>query len=248
MEKQRPFNPDNDTIDNWLERFDLHCELQDIAADQRAKWCKVTIGDAGNDVTSAITATTWEEWKTALKKELGHPDEEQASRRDLATLSQGDLSLRALARKARQLATRAFKGAGQSIIEREATEAFLKALPLELRREVMRTRTTTLEAAWEEAERHHQLLQTLPPAPVIAAAAEMEPTRLDQLEATIAALQRHLRDDRRGQQHKPRDSYNNKGNLRCWNCGNIGHLQRECRKNRSNATSSRHLNSTRGRP
>lgn len=246
MEKQRPFNPDNDTISNWLERFDLLCELQDIAEDRRAKWCKVTIGDAGNDVTSTITATTWEEWKAALKKELGHPDEEQASRRDLVALTQGDLSLRALARKARQLATRAFSGAGQSIIEREAMEAFLNALPLELRREVMRTRTTTLETAWEEAERHNQLMQTLPPAPIIAAAAEMEPTRLEQLEATIAALQRELRNDKK-QQHNPRDSYR-RDNLRCWNCGAIGHLQRECRKNRNNTTSNRRLNSNRGRP
>ena len=246
MEKQRPFNPDNDTINNWLERFDLLCELQNIAADQRAKWCKVTIGDAGNDVTSTITANTWAEWKTALKKELGHPDEEQASRRDLAALSQGDLSLRTLARKARQLATRAFTGAGQPIIEREAMEAFLKALPLELRREVLRTRTTTLEAAWEEAERHHQLMQTLPPAPVIATAAETEPTRLEQLEATIAAVQRQLREDK-GQQRKQRDSYS-RDNVRCWNCGIIGHLQRDCRKNRSTATSSRRLNSNRGRP
>lgn len=246
MEKQRPFNPDNDTINNWLERFELHCELQKIAEDQRAKWCKVTIGDTGNDVTSTITANTWEEWKAALKKELGHPDEEQASRRDLAALSQGDLSLRALARKARQLATRAFTGAGQPIIEREAMEAFLKALPLELRREVMRTKTTTLEAAWEEAERHHQLMQTLPPPPVIATAAEMEPTRLEQLEATIAALQRQLREDK-GQQRKPRDSHH-KDTIRCWNCGIIGHLQRDCRKNRSTATSSRQLNFNRGRP
>ncbi|MPC53727.1 hypothetical protein E2C01_047626 [Portunus trituberculatus] len=98
MKKQRPFNPDNDTIDNWLERFELHCELLNIAEDQRAKWCKVTIGDAGNDLTSTITAETWEEWKAALKKELGHPDEVQASRWDLAALTQGDLSLRALAR------------------------------------------------------------------------------------------------------------------------------------------------------
>ena len=137
MEKQRPFNPDNDTIKNWLERFELLCELHEIPEDQRSKWCKVTIGDAGNDVTDAISAATWNEWKTALQKELGHPDEENASRRDLATLNQGDLSLRALSRRARQLATRAFNGAGPAIIEREAMEAFLKALSPDLRREVL---------------------------------------------------------------------------------------------------------------
>ncbi|MPC49628.1 hypothetical protein E2C01_043436 [Portunus trituberculatus] len=69
--------------------------------------------------TSAITAETWEEWKAPLK-ELGHPDKVQASRWDLAALYQGE---------------------GPAIIKREAVEAFLKALPLELRREVMRTRT-----------------------------------------------------------------------------------------------------------
>ncbi|KAG0725564.1 hypothetical protein GWK47_004624 [Chionoecetes opilio] len=249
MEKQRPFNPDNDTIDNWLERFELRCELQEIPAERRAKWCKITIGDVGNDLTTAITAATWEEWKTALKKELGHPDEENASRRDLATLTQGDLSLRALARQARQLANRAFNGAGQPIIEQEAIEAFLKALPLNLKREVLRTRTTTLEAAWEEAERHHQLMKTLPPTPVIVAATEPPaPSRLDQLESTIAALQHHLLNDNTGERRRTPKQRRSKDELRCWSCGNIGHLQRECRKTRNSTNKFRPLNSNGGRP
>ena len=249
MEKQRPFNPDNDTIKNWLERFELLCELHEIPEERRSKWCKVTIGDAGNDVTDAISAATWNEWKTALVKELGHPDEENASRRELTTLAQGDLSLRALSRRARQLANRAFTGAGPAIIEREAMEAFLKALSPDLRREVLRTKTTNLESAWEEAERHHQIMQTHPAATAIAAVAAQgsTPSRLEQLEDTIAALQRQLLTDSAGDKRKRLDQYRNREGPKCWNCGKIGHIQRECRGHRKTSITTRPLNYNGGR-
>ncbi|MPC37861.1 hypothetical protein E2C01_031356 [Portunus trituberculatus] len=59
-------------------------------------------------------------------------------------------------------------------------------------------------------------------------AAETKPTRLEQLEATLAALQQQLRDDHEGQRSNPRDSYHNKNNLQYWNCNKIGHMQQEC--------------------
>ena len=84
-------------------------------------------------------------------------------------------------------------------------EAFLKALPPDPRREVLRTKTTFLEEAWEKAERHHQIMQILPPAPVVAAATDQDstPSRLEQLEATIAAFQRQLLNDKEETSRKP---------------------------------------------
>ncbi|KAG0729615.1 Gag-Pol polyprotein [Chionoecetes opilio] len=138
---------------------------------------------------------------------------------------------------------------GSPIIEREAMEAFLKALPLNLKREVLRTRTKNLEAAWEKAKRHHQLMKTLPPAPIIAAATEQSaPSRLDQLESTIAALQRHLLNDNTGKRRRTPEQRRNKNELRCWNCGKIGHLQRECHRTRNSTNRFRPLNSNGSRP
>ncbi|MPC64320.1 hypothetical protein E2C01_058432 [Portunus trituberculatus] len=48
-------------------------------------------------------------------------------------------------RKARKPAICAFSGAGAHIIKRESMVPFFKALPLELRREVTGTRTTTVD-------------------------------------------------------------------------------------------------------
>ncbi|MPC29356.1 hypothetical protein E2C01_022584 [Portunus trituberculatus] len=50
----------------------------------------------------------------------------------------------------------------------------------------MRTQTTTVEEAWEEAE-CHQMMQTLPPLGMVVAV-ETEPTHQEQLNEVVSSV------------------------------------------------------------
>lgn len=54
------------------------------------------------------------------------------------------LTIRALANRIQHLVTRAFPAADQSVIDKEAKNTFLRVLPLNLKREIVRTKIIPL--------------------------------------------------------------------------------------------------------
>ena len=68
MEKLEAFKPDEETIEAWLEKFEIQLQCHGITAiDKKRHWCQALIGEAGRSIIKNVVAgASW----AAIKQEL----------------------------------------------------------------------------------------------------------------------------------------------------------------------------------
>lgn len=214
MDRITAFNPREEEIQGWLARFELWLRLENKPDDTRAGWCRLLIGPhVASTLRLAKDDATYPEIKTLLIAQLGDPSPIDTATRQLSSLTKESLSCKELARQATHLARTAFMGAPDTIIERQALEAFLRALPVSLRREVLRVDRHTLEDACREAERQEVLMKEDPPE----GAAAVLPGDVDDIQAVQAFT---------GARNK--NFARDYSNFKCYGCNQMGHIRRFC--------------------
>ena len=76
MEKLGEFDPDTQSVEDWLEGFEARAECLNInQGERKVKWCKSVIGGVGRKILKNIAPRAmWDEAKEKLRRFLGEED------------------------------------------------------------------------------------------------------------------------------------------------------------------------------
>ena len=233
-------------ISDWLEELEKRCVVSKVKDDaDKIIVCGLYIGPAGKNAIRALpTGTTWADAKKLLMKRLADGTDEEEAWETLKKLSGKDKSLVDLGSEIEQLVKRAFPGK-DSVQERQAIDAFLRAIEEPLAAEIQRMGHSKFEDVLKMARR----LDKLPP-PKAAGGMDTVMQKLQEMElkfdSTTQAMkesaQVHLattsqptrteqRDRRRqpGNRTSPRQQPQDRPpNQRCFFCEQEGHFWANC--------------------
>ena len=233
-------------ISDWLEELEKRCVVSKVKDDaDKIIVCGLYIGPAGKNAIRALpTGTTWADAKKLLMKRLADGTDEEEAWETLKKLSGKDKSLVDLGSEIEQLVKRAFPGK-DSVQERQAIDAFLRAIEEPLAAEIQRMGHSKFEDVLKMARR----LDKLPP-PKAAGGMDTVMQKLQEMEvkfdSTTQAMkesaQVHLattsqptrteqRDRRRqpGNRTSPRQQPQDRPpNQQCFFCEQEGHFWANC--------------------
>ena len=70
MEKLGEFDPDTQSVEDWLEGFEARADCLNInQGERKVKWCKSVIGGVGRKILKNIApGSTWDEAKKELRR------------------------------------------------------------------------------------------------------------------------------------------------------------------------------------
>ena len=141
-------------ISDWLQDLEARFNLAGIDNDDRKiDACKIIIGRSGSVCLGALArGTTWAQAKSTLIKKLGEGSEQDEAYTSLRSLRRGNRSIADLGSEAERLAKLAFPGP-TDVMERQASEAILKALDARLALKVSETGYADLEDLIKTARR-----------------------------------------------------------------------------------------------
>lgn len=113
---------------------------------QSATWCHLTVGKAATSAQRLVVdGADYADMTARLHAELAPRDRRTEAMTLLATF-------RELGRKIRALVDIAMEGVGEDVLEQQAIQTFLRAIPATLSLEVQRVESNTMEEACQEVE------------------------------------------------------------------------------------------------
>ena len=231
MEKYEKYNPDEETIEAWLKGFEIRLLWNNItAADRKRNWCRVLVGEAGNSIIEKLPqAATWAEIKAELCTVLG---DGEPKKRAFEILSRYKAKSKGLGEMARDIMAKAAIATNDADLQMQlALKAFLQAVPRSIGRELRRRHFESVREALAEA----RFLQSVEEdedrdkGKVFTVKVEDRPVEepkvdLNQVvEACVKQLQALQANKKKSE--RPRSA---RKKLRCWCCGEKGHLLRAC--------------------
>ena len=231
MDEYEKYNPDEETIEAWLKGFEIQLLCNNItAADRKRNWCRALVGDTGNSVIERLPqAATWVEIKEELCSVLG---DGEPKKRVFEILSQYKPKGKGLGEMAFDIMAKAAIATNDADLQMQlGLKAFLQNMPESIGHELRRRHFASVREALAEA----RFLQSVEEdenrskGKVFTVKEEVKPVEepkvdLNQvLEACMKQLQA-LQANKK-QSERPRSA---RKRLRCWCCGEMGHLMRAC--------------------
>ena len=212
MEKLEEFNPDQQSLEDWIEVFEARAactgNLQDI---KKVQWCRSVIGGVGRKILGNLEGNvTWDDAKAELRRFLGEQDTRAIAWNKLKQYKASGKSLGEIASDVLDLARMA--ATEVDVRQRLATEAFIEAIPWRYAMEIRKKRINNVEAALQEVK----LLQMTEEEGVRRGASQVLYTD----NPSPPPPQREMvRERERNVRKKP---------IRCWGCEQEGHVLRNC--------------------
>ena len=231
MEKYEKYNPDEETIEAWLKGFEIRLLCNNItAADRKRNWCRALVGEAGNTVIEKLyQAATWAEIKAELCFVLG---DGEPKKRAFEILSQYKPKGKGLGEMAFDIMAKAAIATNDADLQTQlGLKAFLQNVPESIGHELRRRHFASVREALAEA----RFLQSVEEdedrdkGKVFTVKAEDKPVeepKVD-LNRVVEAYVKQLQalQATKEQSERPRSA---RKKLRCWCCGEKGHLLRTC--------------------
>ena len=147
----RSFKPDEETIESWLEKFEIRLLCHNIqVCIKKRHWCQALVGEAGRKVISKLSPTaTWEEIKQELCDVLGEANPKDRAFDILLNYRPGDKGLGEIAT---DIMTRAIEATDDEDAQnRLGLRAFLSAVPSRIGKELRKRHLYTVKEALDEA-------------------------------------------------------------------------------------------------
>ena len=151
MEKVDKFRPDEETIETWLENFEVRLLCHNITTSEKKRhWCQALVGEAGRNIIKKLPrAACWDQIKRELIEILGEVNPKDRAFDRLIHYRAKDRGLGEIATDIMTEAARATEDI--AIQDKLGLKAFLKAVPDKIGRELRRKRFQNVKEALEEA-------------------------------------------------------------------------------------------------
>ena len=211
MEKLEEFNPETQSVEDWLETFEARAGCLNITNwDKKIKWCKSVIGSVGRRILKNLdNNATWNDAKQELRRFLGEEDSRSLAWRKIKQYKAKGKSLGEIASDVIGLSIQA--ATETDVRQRLALETFLEAIPWKFALEIKKKKLNSVEEALKEV----RLLQTL------------DDEEKKRHKSENFAIQEKSKEERFVERRRP-DYHRNE--FTCWACGKKGHTLRNCRK------------------
>ena len=231
MEKYEKYNPDEETIEAWLKGFEIRLLCNNItAADRKRNWCSALVGDAGNSVIERLPqAATWVEIKEELSSVLG---DSEPKKRAFEILSQYKPKGKGLGEMATDIMAKAAIATNDADLQTQlGLKAFLQNVPESIGRELRRKHFGSVREALAEA-RFLQFMEEDEDrgnGKVFTVKEEVKPVEEPKVELNqvVEACMKQLQALQANKRQSEQLRFARK-RLRCWCCGEKGHLLRAC--------------------
>ena len=231
MEEYEKYNPDEETIEAWLKGFEIRLVCHNITtADRKRNWCSALVGDTGNSVIERLPrAATWVEIKEELCSVLGNGE---PKKRAFEILSQYKLKGKGLGEMATDIMAKAAIATNDADLQTQlGLKDFLQNVPESIGRELRWKHFGLVREALAEA-RFLQFMEEdedRDNGKVFTVKEEVKPVeepKVD-LNQVVEACMKQLQalQANKKQSERPRSA---RKRLRCWCCGEKGHLLRAC--------------------
>ena len=232
MDKYDKYNPDEETIEAWLNGFEIRLLCNNItAADRKRNWCRSLVGEAGNSIIEKLPqAATWAEVKEELCSVLG---EGEPKRRAFEILSKYKPKGKGLGEMATDIMAKAAIATNDADLQTQlGLKAFLQAVPRNIGRELRRRHFNSVKEVLDEA----CFLQSVEDdedsgsGKIFTVEAEAKPPveepKVDIKQIVEACMKEmQAQQPKKQQSERPRSS---RRRLKCWCCREEGHTMRAC--------------------
>ena len=232
MDKYDKYNPDEETVEAWLNGFKIWLLCNNItAADRNHNWCRSLVVEAGNSIIEKLSqAATWAEVKEELCSVLG---EGEPKKRAFEILSNYKPKGKGLGEMATDIMAKAAIATNDADLQTQlGLKAFLQAVPRNIGRELRRRHFNSVKVALDEA----RFLQSVEDdedsgsGKIFTVEAEAKPPveepKVDIKQIVEACMKEmQAQQPKKQQSERPRSS---RRRLRCWCCREEGHTMRAC--------------------
>ena len=152
MEKLEEFNPDQQSLEDWIEGFEARAACTgNVQEARKVQWCRSVIGRVGRKILRNLDDNvTWEDAKTELRRFLGEHDARLVAWKKLKHYDASGKSFGEIASDVRNLAILAVNGI--DVRQRLATETFIEAIPWRYALEIRKKRIESVEEALQEVK------------------------------------------------------------------------------------------------
>ena len=235
MEKFDAFKPDEETIEAWLDAFEarLQCFNIVVCAKKRS-WCQSLVGEAGRAIIKELPPNlSWDQIKQELLEVLGEANPKESALNKLLSYKAGEKGLGEIASDVMAKARRATDD--QDVQNQLGLKAFLSAVPVSIGKDLRRKHLLTVKEALDEARFLQRVEEdekkaapkvlTLTPDPDVKTKPPSQENMIEECLKQLAA-RGLLGDSMQQQQRKQR----NRGRraVKCWCCGEEGHVLMQC--------------------
>ena len=231
MEKYEKYNPDQETIEEWLKGFEIRLICNNITAvDRKRNWCRVLVGIAGNSVIEKLPqAATWAEIKAELCSVLGVGE---PKKRAFEIPSRYKPKSKGLGEMASDIMAKAAIATNDANLQMQlGLKTFMQGVPKSIGRELRRGHFDSVREALAEACFLHFMEEDedRDNGKVFMVHEEVKPVeepKVD-LNQVVEACMKQLQalQANKKQSERPRSA---RKRLRCWCCGEKGHSLRVC--------------------
>lgn len=219
-------------IDEWIEKFEIVCEIKKIDDRERKLWCALKLGTLHRGVVGDLSTTEeWSEVKTRVIAQLGGEDQTEEAREALHALQKGTQSWEQVGFEARRLAQRAFGSMGEKVVMAETADALQRMVPRTIGHVVFRQKYKDVgalvkqirrEEAFEEANQLEKVRK------VAHTATDAAPSPIEATTDTVAAMRRPPPTQPNPGREWSRPRQFGRGRGACYACQRTDHFVADC--------------------